>query len=107
VIGVYIQCDDAFIYLEPVQRYEDGCDMRRFRSFNHSTCKTELAVGQKHWLWVKEWTVGQKNQLRSKGAAGCSESKGQIMTQRTICGLRDSPWIGGDHEDPRWVLYQD
>ena len=29
-----------FIYLEPVQRSEDGYDMRRFRSFNHSTCKT-------------------------------------------------------------------
>jgi len=26
----------AFIYLEPVQRSEDGCDMRTFRSFNHS-----------------------------------------------------------------------
>ena len=33
---------NAFIYLEPVQRSEDGCDMRRFRSFNHSTCKTVL-----------------------------------------------------------------
>jgi len=31
-----------FIYLEPVQRSEDGCDMRIFRSFNHSTCKTVL-----------------------------------------------------------------
>ena len=27
---------NAFINLEPVQRSEDGCDMRRFRSFNHS-----------------------------------------------------------------------
>ena len=33
---------NAFIYLEPVQRSEDGCDMGRFRSFNHSTCKTVL-----------------------------------------------------------------
>ena len=24
---------NAFINLEPVQRSEDGCDMRRFRSF--------------------------------------------------------------------------
>ena len=39
MIGVYI---NAFIYLEPVQRSEVGCDMRRFRSFNHSTCKTVL-----------------------------------------------------------------
>jgi len=28
---------NAFINLEPVQRSEDGCDMR-FRSFNHSMC---------------------------------------------------------------------
>ena len=27
---------NAFINLEPVQRSVDGCDMRRFRSFNHS-----------------------------------------------------------------------
>jgi len=33
---------NAFIYLEPVLRSEDGCDMRRFRSFNHNTCKTVL-----------------------------------------------------------------
>jgi len=32
---------DAYIDLEQVQRSEDGCDMR-FRSFNHSTCKTVL-----------------------------------------------------------------
>jgi len=25
-----------------VQRSEDGCDMRRFRSFNHSACKAVL-----------------------------------------------------------------
>ena len=33
---------NAFVDLEPVQRSEDSCDKRRFRSFNHSTCKTVL-----------------------------------------------------------------
>jgi len=33
---------NAFVDLEPVQRSEDGCDMRRFRSFDHSACKTVL-----------------------------------------------------------------
>ena len=28
--------------LETVQRSEDGCDMRKFRIFNHSTCKIVL-----------------------------------------------------------------
>ena len=31
-----------FVDLEPVQRSEDGCDKRRFRGFNNSTCKTVL-----------------------------------------------------------------
>ena len=26
---------NAFVDLEPVQRSADGCDKRRFRSFNH------------------------------------------------------------------------
>ena len=30
---------NKFINLEPVQRYEDSCEMRRFRSFDHSMCK--------------------------------------------------------------------
>jgi len=33
---------NAFVNLKPVQRYEDGYDMRKFISFNHSTCKTVL-----------------------------------------------------------------
>ena len=33
---------NAFINLEPVQRSEDGCDMRSVRNFNHITCKTVL-----------------------------------------------------------------
>jgi len=28
---------NAFINLEPVQRSEDECDMRKFTSFNYST----------------------------------------------------------------------
>jgi len=33
---------NAFVDLEPVQRSEDRCDKRIFRSFNHSTCNTVL-----------------------------------------------------------------
>jgi len=43
VTGVYIQCVD------PVQRSEDGCAMRRFRSFNHNTCKTVLNLLEVTW----------------------------------------------------------
>jgi len=36
---------NAFINLEPVQRSEDGCDMRRFRSFNHNMCARQFWIG--------------------------------------------------------------
>jgi len=39
----------AFIDLEPVQRSDDGCDMRRFRSYNHSTCKFWICRGWFIW----------------------------------------------------------
>ena len=41
--GVYIF--NAFINLESVQISEDVCDMRRFRSFNHSACKSSESAG--------------------------------------------------------------
>jgi len=33
---------NVLINLEPVKRSDDGCDMIKFRSFNHRTCKTVL-----------------------------------------------------------------
>ena len=33
-----------------MQRSEDGCDMRRFRSFNHSTCKAVLNLLEATYL---------------------------------------------------------
>jgi len=32
-----------------MQISEDGCDMRRFMSFNHSTCKTVLNLLELEW----------------------------------------------------------
>jgi len=32
------------LIFEPVQRSEDGCDMRRFRSFNHSTSNMDMDI---------------------------------------------------------------
>ena len=37
---------NALVDLEPVQSSEDGCDMRRFRSFNRSTCNTVLNLSK-------------------------------------------------------------
>ena len=46
-----------FIKLEPVQRSEDGCDMRRFRSFNHSTCKTVLNLQETLYMILRKIVV--------------------------------------------------
>jgi len=47
----------AFMYLEPMQRSEDGCDMRRFGSFNHSTCKTVLNLLKAVYLRRREIVI--------------------------------------------------
>ena len=46
-----------FVDLEPVQRSEDGCDMRRFRSFNHSTCKTVLNLLEAVYFRLRKTVV--------------------------------------------------
>jgi len=48
---------NVFINLEPVERSEDGCDMRRFRSFNHSTCKTVLNLLEAIYLRIRKIVV--------------------------------------------------
>ena len=46
-----------FVDLEPVQRSEDGCDMRRFRSFNHSMCKTVLNLLEAVYFRLRKTVV--------------------------------------------------
>jgi len=40
-----------------VQRSEDRCDKRRFRSFNHSTCKTVLNPLEAVYLRLRKIVV--------------------------------------------------
>jgi len=40
-----------------VQRSEDGCDMRRFRSCNHSMCKTVLNLLEAVYLRLRKIVV--------------------------------------------------
>jgi len=47
----------VFIYLEPVHRSRDGCDMRRFRSFNRSTCKIVLNLLEATYLRLAKIVV--------------------------------------------------
>jgi len=48
---------NAFIYLQPVQRSEDGCDMRRFRSFNHTTYNPVLNLLEAVYLRLSKIVV--------------------------------------------------
>jgi len=70
---------NAFIYLEPVQRSEDGCDMR-FRSF-HSTCKTVLNLLEAVYLRLRKIVVERVTVVkfrvdnRGSNGTGCFRSK--------------------------------
>ena len=44
-----------------MQRSEDGCDMRRFRRFNHSTCKTVLNLLEAVYLDGYSGVVGYES----------------------------------------------
>ena len=53
---------NAFVDLEPVQRSEDKCDKRRFRSFNHNTCKTVLNLLEAVYLRFRKIVVDRELQ---------------------------------------------
>jgi len=57
-----------------VQRSEDGCDMRRFRSFNHSTCKTVLNLLEVVYLRLRKIVVKRvtavKFRMNNRGSSG-------------------------------------
>ena len=67
----YTQC---VYYLEAVQRSEDGCDMRRFGSFNHSTCKTVLNLLEAIYLRLRKIVVERvtvvKFRVHNRGSDG-------------------------------------
>jgi len=65
---------NAFINLETVQRSEDVCDMGRFRSFNHSTCKTVLNLLEAVYLRLRKIVVARvtvvKFRVDNRGSNG-------------------------------------
>jgi len=79
-VRVYIQCV-PFINLEPVQRSEDGCDMRRFRSFNRSTRKTVLNLLEAVYLRLskieaeRDTVVKFRVDNRGSNGTGCFRIK--------------------------------
>ena len=93
--GVYIQ---AFVDLEPVQRSEDGCGMRYYRSFNHSTCKTVLNLLEAVYLRFRKIVVDRvtvvKFRVDNRGSDGTGCFRIEVraysakMSDMRIAGLR-------------------
>ena len=89
---------NAFINLESVQRSEDGCDMRRFRSFNHSTCKTVLNLLKTVYLSLRKIVVEKVTVVKFRVDNGGSDGTGSFrvkvrtdtaeLTNMRIAGLR-------------------
>ena len=91
---------NAFIKLEQVQRSEDGCDMRRFRSFNHSTCETVVNLLEAIYLKIRTIVVERitvtvvKFRVDNRGCDGTGCFRIKVRTDTTeitnmrIAGLR-------------------
>ena len=77
-----------FIYFEPVQRSEDGCDMRRFRSFNHSTFKTVLNLLEAVYLRLRKIVVERvtvvKFRVDNRGSNGTGCFRIKVRTEHWL-----------------------
>ena len=79
-----------------MQKSEDRCDMRRFRSFNHSTCNTVLNLLEAVYLRkiVVERVTVVKFRMDNRGSnsTGCFRIKVRTdtaeLTNMRIAGLR-------------------
>jgi len=88
----------VFINIELVQRSEDGCNMRRFRSFNHSACKTVLNLLEAIYLRLREIEVEKVTVVkfrvdnRGNNGTGCFRIKVRTdtaeLSDMRISGLR-------------------
>ena len=64
-----------------MQRSDDGCDMRRFMSFNHSACKTVLNVLD---LRLRKTVVERERERElQQSSLECSETNQRYVTKRS------------------------
>jgi len=90
---------NACIYLEPVHRSGVGCNMRRFRSFNYSTCETVLNLLEAVYLRPRKIVVKRVTVVkfrvdnRGSNGTGCFRIKVRTdtaeLTNMRIAGLSD------------------
>ena len=67
-----------------MQRSKDGCDLRRFRSFNHSTCKTVLNLLEAVYLILRKVVVERvtvvKFRVDNRGSDGTGCFRIEVRT---------------------------
>ena len=67
-----------------MQRSEDGCDMRRSRSFNHSACKTVLNLLEATYLRLRKIVVKRvtvvKFRVDNRGSDGTGCFRIEVRT---------------------------
>ena len=90
----------VIVNLEPVHRSKEGCDMRKRRSFNRSTCKTLMDLLKAIYLRLKKIVVKRvtavKFSIDSRGSdgTGCFRIKVTMntsdFTNMRITGLSSS-----------------
>jgi len=81
-----------------VQKSEDGCDIRRFRRFNHSACKIVLNLLEAVYLAVRKIEVDRvtvvKFRVDNRGSNGTGSFRikvrtdAAVLTNMIIAGLR-------------------
>ena len=81
-----------------MQRSENGCDKRRFRSFNHSTCKTVLNLLEAFYLRFRKVVVERvtvvKFRVDNRGSDGTGCFRIEVITDTAelsdmrLAGLR-------------------
>ena len=86
------------LILSQCRDLDDGCDMRRFRSFNHSTCKTVLNLLEAVYLIVRKIVVERvtvvKFRVDNRGSNGTGSFRIKVrtdtveLTNMRIAGLR-------------------
>jgi len=70
-----------------VHRSEDGCDRRRFRSFDHSTCKTVLNLFEAIYLRLRKIVVERVTVVKfgvdSRGSDGTGYFRMSVRSDTT------------------------
>ena len=75
-----------------MQRSEDRCDKRRFRSFNHSTCKTVLNLLEAVDLRLRKIVVERVTVVKFRVDNRGSDGTGSQILNSNFCTRTHAPF---------------